>query len=381
MARRNLTEREVNQLKQEGRHSIGGNLMLQIGGKGSRSWLARITDHRGKRRDIGLGSSRDISLARAREKIRLARQAVAVGRDPIEALNPAPMPTFEQLARRLHADRSPTYRNAKHRMQWINSLEKYVFPRIGNLPIDEVESLHVLETLSPIWLAKEETARRVLQRVAAVVAFAVPLGHRTHELPLAGIRQALPRQKYKVKHHAACAVSDAPGVYQKVRDQAGGMSGYALQLLLLTAVRSGEARGARWCEIDLMDRTWTIPGERMKTGREHRVALSEEAVRLLQSVPRIENKADLVFPNSAGKPLSDTAVSKVFKRFAPGCTVHGWRSTFKDWASTATEHPDDVSEAALAHVDTNKVRAAYKRTDLLDKRRALMASWRKFLLD
>nr|WP_234033734.1 site-specific integrase [Qipengyuania gaetbuli] len=266
-------------------------------------------------------------------------------------------------------------------MQWINSLEKYVFPRIGDLPIDKVESSHLLEALSPIWLAKEETARRVLQRVAAVVAFAVPLGHRAHELPLAGIRQALPRQRHTVKHHAACSVGDAPSVYQKVRDQAGGTAGCALQLILLTAVRSGEARGARWCEFDLQDRTWIIPGERMKTGREHRVALSDEAVRLLQTVPRIENKAGLVFPNSVGKPLSDTAVSKVFKRFAPGFTVHGWRSTFKDWSTTATEHPDDVSEAALAHVDTNKVRAAYKRTDLLDKRRALMADWNHFLLN
>ncbi|MXO49687.1 tyrosine-type recombinase/integrase [Erythrobacter gaetbuli] len=381
MARRSLTEREVNQLKQEGRHSIGGNLMLQISGSGGRSWLARITDHRGRRRDIGLGSTRDVTLARARENIRIAREAVAAGRDPIDALNPSPMPTFEQLARRLHADRCPTYRNAKHRMQWINSLEKYVFPRIGDLPIDKVESSHLLEALSPIWLAKEETARRVLQRVAAVVAFAVPLGHRAHELPLAGIRQALPRQRHTVKHHAACSVGDAPSVYQKVRDQAGGTAGCALQLILLTAVRSGEARGARWCEFDLQDRTWIIPGERMKTGREHRVALSDEAVRLLQTVPRIENKAGLVFPNSVGKPLSDTAVSKVFKRFAPGFTVHGWRSTFKDWSTTATEHPDDVSEAALAHVDTNKVRAAYKRTDLLDKRRALMADWNHFLLN
>lgn len=375
MARRNLTEREVDKLKSEGRHSLGGNLMLQVSGRGSRSWLARITDHCGKRREIGLGSASDVSLAKAREKIRIAREAVADARDPIKALHPDPMPTFEELARQVHEERSPTFKNAKHRAQWIRSLEQYVFPSLGTMPIDEVESPQVLKVLAPIWLAKEETARRVLQRVAAVVSYAVPNGHRRHELPLAGIRQALPRQAHKVKHHSACSVEEAQRVYQRIRDETAGMAGYALQLVMLTATRSGEARGARWCEFDLDNRTWTIPEKRMKAGREHCVALSDEAVRLLSRVPRIENEAGLVFPNSVGKPLSDTAVSKVFKRFAPGCTVHGCRSTFKDWATNETDYADDVSEAALAHVDTNKVRSAYKRTDLLEKRRPLMDDW------
>lgn len=152
-----------------------------------------------------------------------------------------------------------------------------------------------------------------------------------------------------------------------------------LRLILLTAVRSGEARGAKWTEFDLEAAVWIIPEERMKAEREHRVPLSREAITLLSELPRIANDSGLVFPNSLGRPLSDTAVSKTFKRFAPGCTVHGWRSTFKDWASNETEHSDDVSEAALAHVDTNRVRAAYKRTDLLEKRRVLMDDWAAFL--
>lgn len=290
------------------------------------------------------------------------------------------MPTFEELAREMHAERSATFKNAKHCAQWLTSLEAYAFPHIGRLPVDAVTSAEVMKVMSPIWLKKEETARRVLQRIAAVTAYAVPKGFREQELPVRGIRGALPKQSRRVRHHPACSVSDAHSVYRKVRKETGGLSGLLLRLILLTAVRSGEARAAKWSEFDLEAAIWTIPEERMKARREHRVPLSGEAVALLREVPRIENESGLVFPNSRGRPLSDTAVSKTFKQFAPGCTVHGWRSTFKDWATNETDHSDDVSEAALAHVDANRVRAAYKRIDLLEKWRVLMEDWADYLV-
>lgn len=373
------TEREVAKLKSPGRHSIGGNLVVQVSGKGSRSWIARVTDHLGRRRDIGLGSCKDVTLSGARERIRIARSAIAEGRDPIAALNPTPMPTFEELARQFHAEREATYRNAKHRKQWITTLETYAFPHIGAFPVDEVQSPHVLELLKPIWLEKEETARRVLQRVAAVIAYAVPKGLRDHELPANGLRSALPKQSHRVRHHPACPITAASAAFQRLLKHPQSTSRDALILLILTATRSNEVRGATWDEFDPESATWTIPAERMKANRQHTIPLASQVVAFLESLPRIENDEQLVFPNAVGKPLSDTAVSKISKRIAPGFTVHGWRSTFRVWTAERTTYPDDIAEAALAHADINRVRAAYKRTDLLEKRRGLMEGWARFL--
>jgi len=375
-----LTDREVANIKSEGRHSVGGNLLIQVGGTGKRSWLARITDSTGRRREIGLGSYPIVSLSTARSKVKVAREAVAKGNDPLLALHPLPVPSFEQLAREMYDGRKITFKNAKHRAQWIGSLETYVYPTMGRLSVDTITSAHVLKALTPIWLTKEETARRVLQRIAKVIALAVAKGFRDHELSVHGIREALPRQTRRVRHHPAIAVEDAPAFYQSIGAQADGMSGLVLRLIMLTAVRSGEARGALWEEIDLDNAVWTIPASRMKAKREHRVALSREVIALLKAAARFNTKQGLVFPNTKGKPLSDTAVSKVLKRLAPGFTVHGLRSTFKDWATNETDHSDDVSEAALAHIDNNRVRAAYKRSDLLEKRFSLMEDWAGYLI-
>ena len=258
-------------------------------------------------------------------------------------------------------------------------METYVFPRIGDLPVDEVSSGDVLEVLRPIWLEKEETARRVLQRIAAVVSYAVACEHREHEFAVGGLRAALPRQRHLVRHHPACAVADAPALYRAIRDEAGGMSGKALQFVMLTAARSGEVHGARWSEIDMAAKLWIIPADRMKANKEHLVARCSEALDILAALQRKAGHQGLVFPNLSGNPLSDTAVLRNLMRFAPGCTVHGLRSTFKDWSTEETEYPDDVSEAALAHVDSNKVRAAYKRSNLLNRRRELMEDWAEFL--
>lgn len=376
---RQKTEREVANLKSPGRHSIGGNLVLQVSKRGARSWIARVTDHRGRRRDIGLGSCKDVTLSLARERVHIARTAIAQGRDPVESLHPTPMPSFEELAREFHAGREATYRNAKHCKQWITSLETYVFPHIGSFPIDEVKSSHLMSVLQPIWLTKEETARRVLQRIASVVAYAVPKGFREDELPVHGLRSALPKQTHRVRHHPACPVEAAPAAFQRLLDHPQSTSRDTLILLILTATRSNEVRGARWDEIDFKRATWTIPADRMKAKREHTIPLASQVVAFLESIPRIVSDVQLVFPNMVGKPLSDTALSKISKHIVPGVTVHGWRSTFRDWAAEKTNHRDEIAEAALAHADTNRIRAAYKRTDLLDKRRGMMGDWAKFL--
>ena len=372
------TDREVKSIKKPGKHSLGGNVYLQVGKTGSRSYVARLTDHRGARRDIGLGNDKVVSLQQAREKALRARQAVADGQDPQEALNPVAMPTFEQLARQVHEQRKVTFKNAKHCNQWITTLATYAFPRIGSTPIDEVTSRDVMQVLEPIWLEKEETARRVLQRIAAVVSYAVPKGYRDSEIAVNGIRRNLPAQKQKVRHHRAVPVADAPRVYQQAVAKKT-MSSMALTLLLLTGTRSGEARGARWSEFDLNKGIWEIPEERMKSGRAHRVPLCEITLHLLSQVPRIAGEQTLVFPNGRGTELSDTALSKTFKQIAPGFTVHGWRSTFKVWAQERTDYADEISECALAHVSSDKTRAAYARSDLFDRRRKLMTEWVQFL--
>lgn len=372
------TEREAASIKQPGKHSLGGNLYLQVTEQRSRSYVARITDHRGRRRDIGLGSASIVTLAEAREKARLARVAVANGNDPVAALRPNAVPTFAELAEKVHSERATTFRNAKHRDQWINTLRQYAFSVIGHMPIDKVTSSDVMALLRPIWVTKQETARRVLQRVAFVIGYAVPLGHRDAEVPVKAIRAHLPPQKRAVRHHPAVPFKIAPHVYTKITERSG-MAAMALRLVLLTGCRSKEAREAAWKEFDFDARVWTIPAERMKAGVEHRVPLSLEAVELMAEVRTLSDSCGVVFPNSRGKPLSDTALSKIFKQCAPGFTVHGWRSTFKDWARESTNYADEISELALAHVSSDKTRAAYARSDLFEKRRALMRDWGEFL--
>lgn len=235
------TDREVAKLKTPGKHSLGGNMYLQVSPSGSRSFVGRVTDNTGRRRDLGLGNYPLVSLGEAREKVRLARQAVTKGEDPVEALNPKPTPSFETLARQVHAERERNFKNAKHCAQWITTLETYAFPFIGKKPVDKVTSADVLALLRPIWNIKQETAHRVLQRVATVINCAVPEGYREHELPVKGISKGLPPQKRDVRDHPSVPYVDAPKVYRHIASLET-MSGNALRLLLLTAVRSGEAR-------------------------------------------------------------------------------------------------------------------------------------------
>lgn len=392
MKRRDPTALEVNSLaRQPGKHSVGSGLILVVSASGSASWIGRIRDPSGKRRDIGLGRYPSVSLKEAKQRVEEHRRTARDGIDPIAAKRAARKIalTFEAAAVQCFEEKRETYRNLKHRAQWLSTMRQYVFPHFGSVPVGDVDMPRVTRAMKPIWIAKPETARRVLQRIESVIVWAVGNGHRESELPMKAIRRALPAQPKERertddqtsvgKSHAAVPVDDAPSVVQALRKQEQHVSIRCLLFTILTAARSGEARGARWEEIDLDAATWTVPADRMKAGTAHVVALSPAAVALLRDVPRVAGTGGLVFPGPKNKALSDQAVSKMQKAVAPGTTVHGWRSTFRDWAAERTNVAGDVAEAALAHTNRNKVEAAYRRTNYLDKRRPLMAAWAEFL--
>lgn len=364
--------------------SWGQGLVLAVAPSGSASWIARVQAPNGKRRDIGVGRFGEVSIEEARARVAEHKAIAREGKDPKAVKDAAraaarnPVPTFRAAAKAVHAERSPGFRNSKHADQWINSLRDHAFKAIGNLVVDEVDGPAVTRMLKPIWTTKPETARRVLQRTAAIIAWAVAHGHRDHELPVNAIRMGLADQPKGKSHHRAVPVEDAPAVFAKITTSEN-TSAKCLALAILTASRSNEARGARWEEVDIAAATWTIPGDRTKTAKPHVVALSPMAVDLLRDWPVIENKAGLIFPNAQGKPLSDVAVTKALRAAGTDATVHGWRSTFRDWTAERTNVPGEVAEAALAHVVSNKVEAAYRRTNYLEKRRPLMKAWGDFL--
>lgn len=364
--------------------SWGKGLVLAVASTGSASWIARVQAPNGKRRDIGLGKFGEVSIEDARARVAEHKAVARAGKDPKvvkDALRAAarnPIPTFKEAAEAVHRERSPGFRNPKHRDQWINSLKDHAFKAIGSLPIDQVDGPSVTRMLKAIWASRPETARRVLQRTAAIIAWAVAHGHRDHELPVTAIRMGLADQPRGKKHFRAVAVEDAPGVFAKIA-ASQNTSAKCLTLAILTASRSNEARGAKWAEFDLDGETWTIPGERTKTGEPHVVALSPMAIEMLETWPQIKNKEGLVFPNAKGAALSDVAISKALHSAGTDATVHGWRSTFRDWAAERTNVPGEVAEAALAHTVSNRVEAAYRRTKYLEKRRPLMRAWADYL--
>lgn len=366
------------------KYSWGQGLVLAVGPSGNASWIARITAPGGKRRDIGVGKYGEVSIEAARASVLDHKRIARDGNDP-KAVKDAkkqaernPVPTFEVAANAVFEQRKGLFRNAAHRNQWIKSLRNYAYPVIGKLRVDEIGTAAVTKVLRPIWLGKPETARRVLQRITAVIDWSVGEGHREHELAVKSIRSGLGKHSTKQTNFAAVPVEDAPTVFKALRDT-DTLSARCLLLTILTATRSAEARGARWPEVDLEARTWTIPPDRTKTNTEHVVALSQLAVDLLKAHPVIANEEKLIFPSTKGRPLTDVALSKTLKSVAADATVHGWRSTFKDWAAERTNVQNEVSEAALAHLVKDKTEAAYRRTKFLEKRRPLMAAWSDFL--
>lgn len=384
-----------------GLHMVGGagaqGLGLQVraaqvdGGHVSRSWVLRFMLD-GTRRDMGLGSFPQVSLAQARERAREARALMAKGIDPVRErqrqrslalAEQAGSMTFRAAAGELIKTKEAGWTNPKHAAQWRTTLEQYAYPVLGSLQVEDIRLAHVAKVLNPLWHAKTETAQRLRGRIEAVLDWAGAHGYRSGENPARWRGNldkvlAAPRKVAPTKHYAAVPLSDAAQVMAAIRYKAG-TGARALEFLVLTAARSGEVRGAQWGEIDLDAGLWVVPKERMKAGREHRVPLSCAAVELLKELRRDEGQG-LVFPSFKGGPISDMTLTKAMRDIGRAETVHGWRSTFRDWAAELTNYPGDMAEMALAHTVGDKVEAAYRRLDMVEKRRRMMEDWAAYLL-
>lgn len=379
-----LTALKVKAAKAAGTYQDGGGLMLVVRPSGAQSWQLRIQVN-SKRRDFGLGSASDVSLADARQKADELRRQYRAGLDPVAIKRAAKaeaegIPTFEVAARRVHSEHKAGWRNAKHAAQWLSTLEEYAFPYIGQKPVSEIDGPEIRDLLAEIWLSKPETARRVRQRIGTVLDWAHAKGYRTAEAPMRSVSRGLPRQPKRDNHFAALPYEDLPALMAEL-EATVSLGRLALRFAILTACRSGEVRGATWAEIDLKQRTWTIPAARMKAGKEHVVPLSRAVLEVLVAAEpfRGRSKDAFIFPGKPGKPLSDMTLTKVLRDIGhTQITVHGFRSSFRDWAAEQTATPGDVVEAALAHTIKNKVEAAYRRTNYLEKRRVLMEAWADF---
>ncbi|AWW75433.1 integrase [Erythrobacter sp. KY5] len=371
-----LTAASVKAAKEPGRYGDGEGLYLVIGKRGGKSWVVRVQKD-GRRRDIGIGSASKVPLKLARERASEVREKIERGIDPVaERARAAGIPTFSDAVKAVHAENAPNWKNPKHSAQWINTLETYAVPTLGNRSVADVDAAAVRDCLAAIWLEKPETARRLRQRINTVIDWAVGKGYRDAALALPVIDKALPRQRAKTKHHAALPYSELPQFMGKLRETES-MGRLALEAAILTAARSGEVRLMTWSELDLEAATWTVPAERMKAGREHVVPLSPQAVALFEGMePHRREYTDLVFPGQKrGKPLSDMTLTKALRDMGVGVTAHGFRSTFRDWVGEQTNWPSDLAEAALAHVVSDKTVAAYQRGTMLEKRRQLMNVW------
>jgi integrase len=415
-----LAPSQVRRIKRPGLHAVGGvnGLCLNVTPTGAKSWIQRIIVG-GRRRELGIGSYPTVTLEQARQRAREVREQVWRGEDPTAARKAlhdamraaeAKRLTFAEAAKQCHRAKAHEFRSDRHAQNWINSLTMYANPVIGRMPVDQIEQPHIIGVLNrarcakchaeqkddasecykaschgpvdpPIWTNKTETARRVRQRMEAVLAWATVSGHRNGDNPAAwkgNLEHVLgnPSKVRKVKHYAALPWQDMPDFMTNLR-QREGMGARALEFAILTAARSGEVRLATWDEIDINAKLWTIPESRMKAGRAHKVPLSDPAVKLLKALPRF-GESPYVFPAARGGVLSDMSISAVCRRMEVNAVPHGFRSTFKDWCRSSTSYPDEVSELALAHVSSDATRAAYARDELLPKRANLMRDWARF---
>lgn len=344
---------------------------------------------RGHRRDFGLGSVDDVSLADARLAVADYRRMLRNGLDPVKelGLRRKAAPTFEKVARDCFDAMKGGWKNGKHN-SWLPSLENHVFPMIGKRPIDAVDSAAVLSVLEPIWLTIPETARRILQRIGATLDYAHIKGFVPEEISLRSVTRGLPRQTHQVTHLAAMPYAEVPAFMKKLVALENSVGRDALKLTVFTAARSNETRFAIWDEFDLDAATWSIPGSRMKMKEPHVVPLSPPALALLRRLRdervALDGELDptvLVFPGFRGKAISDVTMMKAIRHMKiTGITVHGFRSSFTDWTAEQTDFPKEVADKALAHRVPNAVEAAYRRTDFFDKRRTLMQEWATFVM-
>jgi integrase len=393
-----LSAAAAGSIKAAGYHCDGGGLYLRVTETGSRGWIFRYSLN-GRTRDAGLGSYPDVSLAAARKKAKDCRDLLDRGLDPIEDRNAkreaakaelaakiaeaAKSKTFDDCSKAYIAAHDAGWRNAKHRQQWTNTLKTYVAPVIGRLPVQAINTGLVMQILQPLWSTKPETATRVRGRIEAILDWARVNEFRTGENPArwrGHLDHLLPaRTKVRqVKHHAALPYAEIGDFMGDLRED-GSIGSLALQFLILTATRTSETLCATWSEIDEQGRVWTIPPQRMKAGKEHRVPLTDAAMRILKQMQEVRQN-DFIFPGQKqGRPLSQMALLMLLRRMnRDDLTVHGFRSTFRDWASERTNFPRDVAEMALAHAISDAVEAAYRRGDLFEKRRRLMAAWAEF---
>jgi integrase len=372
-----LNARAVATLAKNGRHADGGGLYLSISPNGGRRWVFLYRWH-GKPTEIGFGSARDVTLARARVLAKDARGRLAEGINPKEARKPIQDATFGECADRLIAAMRPSWRNGKHAAQWETTLCEYAAP-LRRLPAHRITTDDVLSVLKPLWNEKPETASRLRGRIERVLDAAKAQGLRTGENPArwrGHLDQLLPkRQRLTRGHHAAMSYGDVPAFVGALQSRQA-TAALALEFTILTAARRGEVLGARWDEFDLERAVWTVPAHRMKAGREHRVPLSGRAVAIVKALRQADSGEFVFAGHKPGKPLSGMTLGKVLRRMKVNdVTVHGFRSAFRDWAAECTNFPNEVCEAALAHVIENKAEAAYRRGDLFEKRRKLMEAW------
>ena len=371
-----------------GRYGDGRGLYLQVKDSGARSWLLRY-DHQKRERWMGLGSVEFVSLAQAREQaFELRRKLKHEKIDPLEHRRAAVVgariaaltgATFEQVARRCIEMKTSEWRGDGSRREWLSTLERYAFPVLGSLPVSAIDAVLVYRVLEPIWLTKPHVGQRLRERIEAVLGYAKGMKLRSGENPALwrdNLEHMLPKaNRTSREHHPALRYVELPGLMAELR-ALPTLSARALEFTILGAVRTGEALLARWPEID--GRIWTIPRERTKSGKKHRVPLSDRALAILDERPR-ESGSDAVFPGrAAGGFLNQDAMADVLSKLRPGVTVHGMRSAFRTWAEERTSYPNHVLEMALAHAIPNAVEAAYRRGDLFEKRRRLMEEWSRY---
>jgi len=388
-----LTALKVDKAKRAGMYADGGGLYLRVTNSGTKNWVFRFMLN-GRPRWMGVGPLHTIGLAEARNRAAGFRLQRHDGVDPIESrraerlqgrLDAAKAVTFKECAARYIASHRAGWRNPKHAAQWEATLATYAEPVIGGLSVQAVDTALVLKVLEPIWTVKSETAGRVRGRIESILDWAKVRGCRAGENPArwrGHLDKLLPaRSKVRrVEHHAALPYAELPGFLVSLREQEG-IAARALEFAILVSARTGEVIGARWCEMDLLDKTWTLPAARMKSGREHRVPLTARALAILKEMQPHRHAEDaFVFPaGKNGRPLSNMAFLMLLRRMGRGdVTAHGFRSSFRDWAAERTNFPAEVAEMALAHSVSDKTVAAYNRSDLFDRRRRLMAAWATF---
>jgi integrase len=398
-----LSAVRIQKLTKPGYYGDGGNLYFRVTDRGTKSWIFRFAvraassdARRPPTRDMGLGPYPDVGLSQARELAALYREQLRRGVDPIDArriertnkqralaLASAKTMTFEQCAEAYIAEHSRGWSNVKHQQQWKTTLKTYAYPVFGSVAVQDVDTALVISAIQPLWSSKAETASRLRGRIERVLDWAAVSGHRSGENPArwrGHLAMKLPAKNkvQKVKHHPALPYEKLGSFMIDLRAQEG-MAARALELLILTVTRTSEALGAQWKEFDLRARVWTVPAERMKARKEHRVPLSDAAIAVLETMQEVR-QGDFVFAGSrSGRPLSDRALLMLLRRMGyDAVTSHGFRSTFRDWAADTTNYPNHVVEMALAHTIRNPVEAAYRRGDLFEKRRKLMDSWAAF---